>query len=107
MEKIKLDLQEGRLQISIGIPEERFDAMVDMVKRILYNARENGIMSDAVDEDGDLGTQINGIKFLEMLVNDVAQTEQERIYLCVMFNDYLGAIRPKNPLEHILSQLGK
>jgi hypothetical protein len=93
MEKIQLNLEEGRLHLSLNLPEERYEAMMDTVKYIIKNARDNGIVSDAVDEDGDLGTQINGIKLLNMLLNDVAQTEIERIYLAVMFDSFISVLR--------------
>jgi hypothetical protein len=104
MEKIKLQHEEAHLHLSIGISEERTDEMLNQCKAILKDAKNNGIMNDVVDEDGDLCTKLNGIKFLDMILNDVAQTELERIYLAVNFDDMLKTLRPKNPLEQLLNQ---
>lgn len=104
MEKIKLQHEEGHLHLSIGISEERTDEMLYQCEAILKDGKNNGIMNDVVDKDGDLCTELNGIKFLDMILNDVAQTELERIYLAVNFNDMLKTLHLKHPLEELLNQ---
>ena len=104
MEKIKLQHEEGHLHLSIGISEEREDEMLNQCKAILNDAKNNDIMNNVVNENGDLCTEVNGIKFLDMILNDVAQTELERIFLAVNFDDMLKTLRPKHPLEQLLNQ---
>jgi len=92
MEKLFIDLNEGYIHLTLGISEERARELGKAVAETVKNARQNGIITD-VEKDGQKGVKISGPRLLEILLNDVAQTEPERIMLMSKFESMIKDLR--------------
>jgi len=97
MEKINIVHGPDYLHLNFGITDERAEKLGKIVfDEIIAKAVERGIIATYKDENtGDEGLTVIGSKLAEALLNEVAQTTAEQIFLFVRFDDLLNNLGAK------------
>lgn len=103
MEKIKLADGHEYLHQALGVSDERAEQLGKKVGEIVDNAEELGILTKEDD-----GKSVNGNKLFEKLVNEVAETETERLLVVMRFSDLVERIGSGgNPLEAMMRRIAE
>lgn len=92
MEKLQINHEHEYLHLALGIPDERAEELGVEIGNLVENAREKGIVEDS-EQDGEKGFKLHGNLLFEILVNEIAQTEQERLLLMMRFTDTIERVK--------------
>lgn len=97
MEKLKIDHSNEYLHLALGISNERAEELGRTIGHFVRTAKEKGFVED-VEIDGEPGQTVHGNLILEALINEIAQTEQERLLLMMRFAETIERIRDYSQL---------
>lgn len=92
MEKLKIDHSNEYLHLALGVSTERAKELGRTIGDLVRTAKEKGFVED-VEIDGEPGQTVHGNLILETLVNEIAQTEQERLLLMMRFTETIDRVR--------------
>ena len=92
MEKLVINDGHEYLHEAIGISNERAEELGELIGELVDNAVEKGLIEHK-ELDGEPGYSLHGNLLLDILMNEIAQTEQERLLLMMRFMDTLDRIR--------------
>lgn len=95
MEKLIIEFDTEYFHKALGITDERTKEVSIEVSKLVEMSKERGLVKDITIE-GEEGQQLEGNKLLDILVNEIAQSEQERLLLVLNFKQVVDRIRQSN-----------
>lgn len=104
MERIKINFSESELHMALNVSEERVNELARIYANISLKAREMGFVTERIEGNQSV-TTVHGPLLLDHLMNNVADTEEERILMTVQFMDLLKYIKAEDMKRQALKKL--
>lgn len=99
MKKIKIFLDKEHGHEALGISEKRTRELGEQLQKLSEQAVEKGIVK-ITDTPGGFRVEAYGNVLLDIMLNEMAQTEEERLILMVRYLDALQKIHQLHRLLH-------